>query len=301
MNIQYFLNIPTAGIKAILGLIPIHLHLKKLYGRFHFREFLLLFNHIIKSIINTDVSNEHITHHLSLNNLIPKQRSYLYSLLINIDNRCNEFLPSFSPFDEEFFLGKRLINSFSDCFFFHSWSQDVKNHLCNLNNITINGSTDPHSSIIISNTSIRNNVTISILYIHSHDKLVIKMIHHVVNVTTTEAKLFAIRCGINQAVGIPNIKYIVIIIDFLHTTKRIFESLLHSCQIHCAAISQELREFMRKNNNNHIEFWDWPSNQNWLLHSLMDKDTKSFDLSLIFPYKSSWDFCKKHNCNSIIS
>ena len=185
------------GIKAILGLIPIYLHLKKLYGRFHLRRSLLLSNHIIKSIINTDGSNKHITHCLFLNNLIPKQRSNLYSPLINMDNRYNEFLSSFSLFYEEFSLEKRLINSFSNYFSFHSQTQDVKNHLYNLDNITINMSSDPHSSIIISNTSIRNNVATSILHTYSHNKLVIKTIHHMVNITTTEAKLFTIRCDIN--------------------------------------------------------------------------------------------------------
>ena len=193
------------GIKAILGLISIHLHLKKLYSRFHLRGFLLSSNHIINSIINTDGSNKHITHCLFLNNLIPKQRSNLYSLLIDMDNRCNKFLSSFSPFYEEFSLEKKLIDSFSDYFSFHFQTQDVKNHLCNLDNITINMSSDLYSSIIISNASIRNNVATSILHIYSHDKLVIKIIHHVVNITTTKAELFAIRSGINQVVGIPNI------------------------------------------------------------------------------------------------
>ena len=185
-------------IKAISGLIPIHLHLKKFYGKFHLKEFLLLSNYIIKSIINTDRSNKHITHYLFLNNLTPKQKSHLNSPLIDMDNRCNKFLSLFSPFDKEFSLGKRLIDSLSDCFFFHSRTQDIKNHLYNLDNIIINVSSDPHSSIVISNASIRNNVATSILHIHLHDKPVIKMIHHAVNVTTTEAKIFAIRCGINQ-------------------------------------------------------------------------------------------------------
>ena len=85
-------------------------------------------------------------------------------------------------------------------------------------------SSDFHSFIIISNASIRNNVATSISHIHSHDKPVIKTIHYMVIVTTTKAELFAIRCSINQAVDIPNIKHIVVIIDFLHTPKRIFES-----------------------------------------------------------------------------
>ena len=281
------------GIKAILGLIPIHLHLKKLYGRFHLRGALLLSNHIIKSIINTNRSNEHITHCLSLNNLIPKQRSHLNSSLIDMDNRYNKFLLLFSLFDKEFSLGKRLINSFSDCFSFHPWTQDVKNHFCNLDNITINMSSNSHSFIIISDASIRNNVATSISHIHSYDKPVIKTIHYMVNVTTTEAELFTIRCGINQAVGISNIKHIVVIMDSLHTAKRIFESSSYPYKIHSAAIFWELGKFLRKDNNNCIEFWDCSDNQNWLLHSLVDKDTKSLNFFPMFPCKSSWDFCKK--------
>ena len=248
------------GIEAILGLISIHLYLKKLYGRFHLRRSSLPSNHIIRLIINTDRSNKHITHCLSLNNLTPKQRSHLNSLLIDMNNRYNKFLPSFSPFNKEFSPRKKLIDFFSDHFSFCSHTQDIKSHLCNLDNITINTSSNLHSSIVISDASIRNNIAISILHIHSHDKPVIKTIHHTVNVITTVAKLFTIRCDINQAVSISNIKHIVVITDSLHAAKRIFDSLLHPYQIYSAAISWELREFFRKDNNNHIEFWDCLSN-----------------------------------------
>jgi len=47
-----------AGIEAIAGLMLIHLHLKKLQGRFHLRGFLLPSNYIIKSIIGTSGLNE---------------------------------------------------------------------------------------------------------------------------------------------------------------------------------------------------------------------------------------------------
>ena len=75
----------------------------------------------------------------------------------------------------------------------------------NLDSITINTSNDPHFSIVIADTSIRNNAATSISHIHSHNSPVIKTIHQVVNVMSTEAELFAIRRGINQAVGIPNV------------------------------------------------------------------------------------------------
>ena len=64
---------PTAGIKAISGLIPIHLYLKKLYDRFYLREFSLSSNYIIKSIINTDGLNDQAKYCLSINNLMLKQ------------------------------------------------------------------------------------------------------------------------------------------------------------------------------------------------------------------------------------
>ena len=292
---------PTAEIEAISGLIPIHLHLKKLYSRFLLRGSLLPSNHIIKSILSSDGSTGHTLHSLSLDNLTPKQRFRLNSPLINIDNSHNELLPFFLFFDKEFDPGNQLIDSFPDWFSFHPCSSNIKNHIRNLNNITFRVLSNPSSPIIISDTSIKNHVATSILYIHSHDKSVIKTIHWAVNITTTKAKLFAMQCGINQVVGISNINHIIIIIDSLHTTKRIFDSSLHLYQIHSAMISHKLREFFLKDSNNHIRFWDCPSKQNWPLHSLVDKDSKSFDSQSIFPCKLSWDYCKKHKYDSIFS
>jgi len=59
---------------------------------------------------------------------------------------------------------------------------------------------DSHSTIIVSDISIKNNVVTSIAHIHSYNLPVIKMIHYATNIISTEAELFAIRCGINQAV-----------------------------------------------------------------------------------------------------
>ena len=56
-----------------------------------------------------------------------------------------------------------------------------------------------------------------------------------------------------------------------------------------------------KDQNNSIEFWDCPSRENWTLHSLMDKKTKSFNFLAMFPCKSSWDFNRKCECDEIIN
>jgi len=93
----------------------------------------------------------------------------------------------------------------------------------------------------------------------------------------------------------------VVITNSLHATKKIFDSSVHSYQIHSAAISQEIREFFSRDFHNHIKFWDCPSKKKWLLHYSVNKDTKSMVSMPSFPYKSSWDFCRKTECNIILS
>jgi len=41
----------------------------------------------------------------------------------------------------------------------------------------------------------------SIFHIYIHNKPIVKTLHYAVNITSMEAELFAIRCGINQAIN----------------------------------------------------------------------------------------------------
>jgi len=109
-----------------------------------------------------------------------------------MDNRHNEIFPSFLWFNEEFKPGNHLVDLFSDCFSFHLHSLSTNEHIEKLDDIAFRASSNPSSSIVMSDTSIKNHVATSISYIYLYDKPVIKMIHKVVNVTITEAKLFTI-------------------------------------------------------------------------------------------------------------
>ena len=113
--------------------------------------------------------------------------------------------------------------------------------------------------IVVSDASIKKHVTILIAHVHVHGSPVVKTIHHIVNIMSMEAKLFVIRCSINQATYLLNIKRIVIILDSIHAAKRIFDSSIYPYQIHLAAIFCELRKFFRRNIDNSIEFWDCSS------------------------------------------
>ena len=123
-----------------------------------------------------------------------------------MDNKFNKVFSSFSPFNHEFSLENRLIDVFPNHFSFHpsnrSNNQDIKNHLKYLDNITIQILLDPHSVVVVSDASIKNQVATSISHIYSHDKPVIKTIHHVVRVISTEAELFTIKYSIIQVIYI---------------------------------------------------------------------------------------------------
>ena len=256
----------SEGIEAISDLIPIHLHIKKLYNHFHSRRFSLSHNYIIKSILSSDGLSKHNPHSLSFDILTFKQRLHLSSPLIDMDNKKNEFLPSFDPFDQEFSPGNCLIDFFSNRFSFYSWKKSIKIHIKNLDDIVLTASSNYSLAIVISDASIKNHVTMSILHIHMHNKPTIKIIHHAINVTSTEAKLFTICYSINQAIILPQVKKIIVITDSLHAMKRIFDSLIYSYQIHSAVISHKLREFLIESDDNYIEFQDCSSKLNQPFH-----------------------------------
>ena len=109
-------------------------------------------------------------------------------------------------------------------------------------------------AIIVSNTSIKSQVSTLIAHIHVHNNPIIKTLHHVINVTSTEAELSTIRCGINQATQIVNIDCIIIIMNSIYTTKRIFDLLVHPYQIQLSTILRELREFFKRDQQNYIKF-----------------------------------------------
>ena len=52
--------------------------------------------------------------------------------------------------------------------------------------------------LIISDASVKNNIATSVLHIRREHKIIMKTIYHTMNITSTEAELFAIRCDISQ-------------------------------------------------------------------------------------------------------
>ena len=149
--------------------------------------------------------------------------------------------------------------------------------------------------------SVKNNVTSSIVHIHVFNKPVVKTLHHAVNITSSEAEFFAIRCGINQAVLSYETSRIIIVTDSIHVTKKMFDPSSHSLQKQSTLILSELREFFNWSDMNTLKFWECPSKSNWYLYKAVNSDIKSFNLAPLLPNKFFWDFSKKLESDNIIN
>ena len=136
----------------------------------------------------------------------------------------------------------------------HSNKESRNLHLQNLDKIVFKALSTTSLVIVILDTNIKNNVAISIAYIHSYSNSVKKILYQALNVTTTETKLFAIRCGISQAIQVPNISYIIVIINSIYTAQKNFDSTIYPFQIQLITISKDLRLFFNKYSDNSIEF-----------------------------------------------
>ena len=256
-----FRTSPASGIEAIAGLIPIKFYLHKLTSRSQLCSAALPKNHLIKTLIE-DAPNTYSKPPLhSINSLTDCQKSSIKDHLVDSYNKLHRILPSFSPLNPELTLGSRVIDTFQDQFLFNL-SNKAKNDTARsqqLDNMTIVSSLLSHTALIVSDASIKHDIATSVSHIHMWDKPLIKTVHHAVFVTSTEAELFAIRCGLNQACNEEEISKIIVVTDFIHIAKKIFDMKLYPYQIHTTAILKELRQFFSKCQENHIEFWECPS------------------------------------------
>ena len=200
-------------------------------------------------------------------------------------NNCfNKVYSSFNPLHSKLLPGNRIINTFSDYFSFHPFNEcknNLKERIQKLDNLAIKSLGASTQALVITDASVKNNVATSITHIHIHDKPIIKMLHYTMNVMSTEAELFIMRCDINQAINTNNILRIIVITDFLYIAKKIFDPLLHPYQSHSNFILKELCNFFTQSQENTIEFWECPSCSKWYLHNTVDKDTKSFSPILL--------------------
>jgi len=299
-----FKTSPLEGIEAIASIILIKYHIQKITKRSQLHLFKLPNNHILTNLLDDSTLQSNSTNLHTIVSLTNHQRLITKGHLIDLNTKSYGIFPAFSPLNPEFSPGHRIIDNFSNQFSFNLVNKNEKEinkiHAQELNEMVLCNSSLPNSALVITDASIKNDIAMSISYIHSANRPLIKTACHTSFVTSMEAELFTIRCGINQACSIENISKIIIITDSIHAAKKISNSESYPFQIHTSAILSELKKFFNSNDANSIEFWECPSRIKWRFHHDVDKDSKSFTVTPIYLCKISWDFCKKSDSDDII-
>ena len=130
-----------------------------------------------------------------------KQYLKIKSSVTNTNNCLNRVFPSFDFLNSKFSSELRLIDIFSSHFSFHKANHCNKENKAayhyKLDDLVLNISSNSHTTIIVSNVSIRNNIATLIACIYSFSSPIKKMLYHAVDITMIEAELFIIRCEIN--------------------------------------------------------------------------------------------------------
>ena len=111
--------------------------------------------------------------------------------------------------NKEFTPGFCLIDIFSNHFSFtlvsHKNTEALVAYQNRLDNVYKNSLINQDTIFIIVDASIKNNIAFLISHIYRGQEIIAKSIHYVMNITSTEAELFAIRYNINYAVQLQNI------------------------------------------------------------------------------------------------
>ena len=196
-----FKTSPSEGIKALAGLIPVKFHLQKIAKRSQIHPFKLPKNHILNNLLDDSPHQSNSFNYHNMGSLTNRQKVLAKGHLINSKFKSYGIFPSFSPLDLEFAPGHCIVDNFSNCLSFNlaNKKEKEKNNHCahELDEMVLQNSSDPNTALVITNASIKNDIAMSILHIHSANCPLIKTVHHVSYVMSSEAELFAIRCGIN--------------------------------------------------------------------------------------------------------
>ena len=162
------------------------------------------------------------THVVSL--LTNQQKNITKGHLIDSCNKSYGIFPFFSPFHQEFTPSFYLSDIFSDHFSFNLANKKEKDkdktHTQELDNMVLCISFSPNLALIVTDASIKNDITTLISHIHQANCPLIKTVHHAVFVTSLEVELFAIRCSINQACNKEDVSKIIIITNSIQLSMR---------------------------------------------------------------------------------
>ena len=114
-----FKTLPSMGIKAIAGIIPIKFHLQKIARRSQICPFKLPTGHILRSLMDDSPPSSIMPNPHCIGSLTNHQRNLTKGYLIDSYNKALGIFPSFSSLNSEIFPSLHITDKFSNRFSFN--------------------------------------------------------------------------------------------------------------------------------------------------------------------------------------
>ena len=105
-----FRTSPTGGVQAIAGLLPIHLHIRKLAWRANFRMATLSATHPARSLMGAKYRGAAEEHPMAISQLTAKQATVVHGSIVDANNSLPPLADVFEPCASENRPGGRLLD-----------------------------------------------------------------------------------------------------------------------------------------------------------------------------------------------
>ncbi|KAF4614683.1 hypothetical protein D9613_002817 [Agrocybe pediades] len=302
-----FRTSPTGGVESLAGLIPIHLHLKKLAGRSNFRAATLSDTHPLRSILSEDHRKQASAHPLAISRLTPNQRLKVKGSLMEVDRHLPELTESFAPVAPEARPGVRLLDRFPDRVEFHGTEglldeRSLEAYRTKLNTVLTEAREQPGTVICAVDASLPNEEhrhAVSAALLFRGVERVHTAIHPAGRVTAPDAELFAICSAVCLAVQQDNCERIVVFTDSLTSAKRAVDPTLHSGQGHSLAVCRALEPWLAEDADCSITFIQVPSKLKWKIHQEAHDECRAFNAPAVQHPSTSLDSVRRAVTKSV--
>ncbi|KAF5347025.1 hypothetical protein D9756_011012 [Leucocoprinus leucothites] len=276
-----FRTSPSGGVESIAGLIPIHLHLRKLAIRSSYRVSTLPSNHALRSLLSNRFSLDSIPHPQSLQLLTPAKKAKVKGPIIDVDNSLSHLSDSFLPFDPVSKPGSRLMDIHSDSIHFHPCNRSDKHemykHVSSLDSVFTSSSLDRNCISVVTDASVPlvgSLQAVSAAHLYRGGRQVSHAKQASGRASSTDAELYSIRIGIAKAISL-QCDHIILITDCLPAAKLAVDPSIHSSQSQSIQVCRLLFDWLSAKSSRSIDFWDVPSKWRWKPHLRVHNDVTS--------------------------
>ncbi|KAF5351095.1 hypothetical protein D9756_008474 [Leucocoprinus leucothites] len=272
---------PSGGAESIAGLIPIHLHLRKLAIRSSYRVSTLPSNHVLRSLLSEQFSLNSLPHPQLLRFLTLAKKAKVKGPIIDVDNSLSHLSDSFSPFSPESKPGSRLMDIFPDSIHFHPCNRldkhETYKHVSSLDSVFSSSSSNCNCISVVTDGSVPlvgSLQTVLVAHLYRGRRQVSHAKQASGQASSTDAELYSICIGIAKAISL-QCDHIILITDCLPAAKLAVNPSIHSSQLQSIQVCRLLSNWLTAKPSRSINFWDIPSKWRWSPHLKVHNDITS--------------------------